>query len=72
MKTQLIFDANGNPFHLPETQIYEEPDGTLTYDCPHCKAAEYVHCLWHDVTIRTGEEYLPAPQLRRRLELLAR
>ena len=35
-------------------------------------AAEYVHCLWHDVTIRTGEAYLPAPQLRRRLELLAR
>jgi len=35
-------------------------------------AAEYVHCLWHDVTIRTGEDCLPAPQLRRRLELLAR
>jgi hypothetical protein len=35
-------------------------------------AAEYVHCLWHDVTIRTGEAYLPATQLRRRLELLAR
>jgi hypothetical protein len=35
-------------------------------------AAEYVHCLWHDVTIRTGEAYLPAPQLRRRLELTAR
>ncbi|MCE5311062.1 MAG: hypothetical protein LLG20_25775 [Acidobacteriales bacterium] len=35
-------------------------------------AAEYVHCLWHDVTIRTGRDYLPAPQLRRRLELLAR
>lgn len=35
-------------------------------------AAEYVHCLWHDVTIRTGEAYLPAPQLRRRLELMAR
>ncbi len=35
-------------------------------------AAEYVHCLWHDVTIRIGEEYLPAPQLRRRLESLAR
>jgi len=34
-------------------------------------AAEYVHCFWHDVTIRTGEEYLPARQLRRRLELLA-
>jgi len=35
-------------------------------------AAEYVHCLWHDVTPRTGPDYLPAPQLRRRLELLAR
>jgi hypothetical protein len=35
-------------------------------------AAEYVHSLWHDVTIRTGRDYLPAPQLRRRLELLAR
>jgi len=33
-------------------------------------AAEYVHCLWHDVTARTGPDYLPAPQLRRRLELL--
>jgi|HubBroStandDraft_1064217.scaffolds.fasta_scaffold1513439_1 hypothetical protein len=37
MRTRLILDANGNPFHLPGTQIYEEPDGTLTYDCPHCK-----------------------------------
>jgi hypothetical protein len=35
-------------------------------------AAEYVHCLWHEVTARTGPNYLPAPQLRRRLELLAR
>jgi hypothetical protein len=35
-------------------------------------AAEYVHCLWHDVTIRTGPEHLPAPRLRRRLQLLAR
>jgi len=35
-------------------------------------AAEYVHCLWHEVTARTGLDYLPAPQLRRRLELLAR
>jgi hypothetical protein len=23
-------------------------------------AAEYVHSLWHDVTIRTGRDYLPA------------
>lgn len=35
-------------------------------------AAEYVHCLWHDVTIRTGPEHLPAPNLRRRLQMLAR
>ena len=34
--------------------------------------AEYVHCLWHEVTVRTGPDYLPAPQLRRRLELMAR
>ena len=34
-------------------------------------AAQYVHCLWHEVTARTGPDYLPAPQLRRRLELLA-
>lgn len=35
-------------------------------------AAEYVHCLWHDVTVRSGPECLPVPQLRRRLELLAK
>jgi hypothetical protein len=35
-------------------------------------AAEYVHCLWHDVSIRSGANYLPAEALRRRLELLAR
>lgn len=33
--------------------------------------AEYVHCLWHEVTVRTGPDYLPAPPLRLRLELLA-
>lgn len=35
-------------------------------------AAEYVHCLWHDVTLRTGPEHLPASWLRARLELLER
>jgi hypothetical protein len=35
-------------------------------------AAEYVHSLWHEVTVRTGPEYLPALPLRRRLELMAR
>jgi hypothetical protein len=34
--------------------------------------AEYVHCLWHEVTIRTGPDHLPAEPLRRRLELMAR
>jgi hypothetical protein len=35
-------------------------------------AAEYIHCLWHDVTIREGPEHLPARRLVRRLQLLAR
>lgn len=35
-------------------------------------AAEYVHCLWHDVTVREGPDHLPPRCLRRRLELLAR
>ena len=34
-------------------------------------AAEYVHCLWHDVDISTGSEHLPLRQLERRLELLS-
>jgi hypothetical protein len=34
--------------------------------------AEYVHCLWHEVTVRTGPNYLPVVPLRRRLELMAR
>lgn len=35
-------------------------------------AAEYVHSLWHDVRVRRGARFLPAEQLRRRLDLLAR
>jgi hypothetical protein len=34
--------------------------------------AEYVHCLWHDVTVRPGPEHLEPGALRRRLELFAR
>jgi hypothetical protein len=34
--------------------------------------AEYAHAMWHDVTVRTGPEHLPAEDLRRRLELMAR
>jgi hypothetical protein len=35
-------------------------------------AAEHVHCLWHEVTIRIGPDYLPAERLRQRLKLMAR
>lgn len=34
--------------------------------------AEYLHALWHDVTVRAGPEYLPPEWLRRRLELFER
>jgi len=34
-------------------------------------AAEYVHALWHDVTARSGPDYLDAGRLRIRLKLLA-
>ena len=33
---------------------------------------EYMHGLWHDVQIRVGPEHLPLPQLRLRMDLLAR
>jgi hypothetical protein len=35
-------------------------------------AAEYIHSLWHDVEVVSGPEHLPQPQLRRRLDLLAK
>lgn len=34
--------------------------------------AEYMHGLWHDVQIRVGADHLPVPQLRLRMELMAR
>jgi hypothetical protein len=34
-------------------------------------AAEYIHSLWHDVSVRTGPRFVPAERLRCRLELLA-
>jgi len=34
--------------------------------------AEYVHSLWHDVTLREGEDYLPAAWLERRFAMLRR
>jgi hypothetical protein len=35
-------------------------------------AAEYVHALWHDVSVRSGPEHLPASALRARLEFFER
>jgi hypothetical protein len=35
-------------------------------------AAEYVHSLWHDVSIRFGREFLPARPMKRHLDLLSR
>jgi hypothetical protein len=34
--------------------------------------AEYVHSLWHEVTVQTGPDYLPLPWLRRRFALFSR
>lgn len=34
--------------------------------------AEYIHCLWHDVTVRGGPEHLPSHWLRRRLTAMER
>jgi hypothetical protein len=34
-------------------------------------AAEYVHAMWHNVTVRSGADHLPAAALRRRLEWFA-
>lgn len=34
--------------------------------------AEYVHGMWHDVTVRTGPEHLPSEWLNRRLQWFAR
>ena len=35
-------------------------------------AAEFVHSLWHEVTVQDGPDYLPLPWLRRRLGLFTR
>jgi len=35
-------------------------------------AAEYVHCLWHEVRLVSGRRRLPPQPLRRRLNLLSR
>lgn len=35
-KEAFLFDADVNPFHVAGTRIYREPDGALSYECPHC------------------------------------
>ena len=34
---ELLYDADGNPFHMAGTRIYCDTDGTLYYICPHCR-----------------------------------
>jgi hypothetical protein len=56
-----------SPSHAKSTRHLE------SYGCSSFAgtAAEYIHCLWHDVSIRSGANYLPAEPLRRRLDLIA-
>jgi len=35
-------------------------------------AAEYIHGLWHDVTVRAGPEHLPTAWLRKRIEFMVK
>lgn len=32
-----IVYVHGKPFHLPGTVVYEELNGELTFECPHCR-----------------------------------
>jgi hypothetical protein len=62
-------------FFLDGTRSHANSDRELeSYDRASFAgtAAENVHCLWHDVSIRIGPDYLPAEALRRRLELIRR
>jgi DNA-directed RNA polymerase subunit RPC12/RpoP len=46
MTTELL-DVDGSPFHAPGTMVFEEPDGTLVYECPHCGFRPVPRC-WVD------------------------
>ena len=35
-------------------------------------AAEYIHAMWHDVTVREGGEHLPAHVVKKRFQMLSR
>ncbi len=41
----LVCDTASEPFHLPGIQIYWEPDGVLSYECPHCGRREVPRLL---------------------------
>lgn len=45
----VIFDAVGNPFHVPGTRIYRERDGGLIYECPHCGRNQVPRSLTDDL-----------------------
>jgi hypothetical protein len=60
-----LFESRSHANNVKRLTGYARPSFAGT-------VAEYVHCLWHEVTVRTGQEYLPVVPLRRRLELMAR
>jgi hypothetical protein len=64
-KKRALFSSRASARSRSRLELYARSSFAAT-------VAEYVHCLWHDVTVRTGSEHLPALWLRRRLELLAR
>lgn len=51
----LLFDAVGNPFHVPGTRIYRERDGSLIYECPHCGRNQVPRRLAEDLAKAAAE-----------------
>ena len=50
MKAGLAYDANGNLFHPPGTQIHDEANGELTYECPQCGPRSVPRPVANDLT----------------------
>jgi hypothetical protein len=62
MKPQVVYDANGNPFHLPGTRIYEESDGELTFVCPHCGLRPVPRHMVSDLAKHARKRHWPKRQ----------
>jgi hypothetical protein len=46
---EFVYDADGNPFHLADTRIFREADGSLSYECSHCGRHGVPRRLWKDL-----------------------